>query len=165
MKRKKFTELYRTIEDELLAYILVQGVPSFEADDVLSEASMVLWKKFDSYEEGSNFRAWAYAIVRFEILKQRRALRKRMLPLDENLVEELEAEHQCEVEDHRSGRLKRCLAQLAKKSAELVELRYEENLKPEAIAKRLKRPASSVYASLSRIRRNLKECMEKKALT
>ena len=43
--------------------------PPLDAEDVLQEANLVLWRKFDQYQEGTNFFAWACQIIRYEVLK------------------------------------------------------------------------------------------------
>ena len=40
-------------------------------DDVIQETLLVLWRKFDAFEEGTNFDAWAAKIAYYEVLKER----------------------------------------------------------------------------------------------
>ena len=42
-----------------------------DAEDVLQEANMVLWEKFDQYVPGTSFFAWACRVIRFQVLKYR----------------------------------------------------------------------------------------------
>ena len=51
-------------------YSLVRGRHSSE--DVLKDVSVVLWKKFDSFEIGTDFGAWAMCVARFTVLNWRR---------------------------------------------------------------------------------------------
>ena len=56
-----------------LRSFLRQLLPTWnDVDEVLQETSMVLWKKFSDFEDGTNFTAWACVIARFEVLKYRR---------------------------------------------------------------------------------------------
>ena len=43
-----------------------------DVEDVTQEASLVAWRKFDDFEEGTSFGGWLLTIARFEALKYRR---------------------------------------------------------------------------------------------
>ena len=51
-------------------------LPDWEGvDDVMQEASLVMWRKFDQFDPvraGSNFVDWAFMIARYEVLMYRR---------------------------------------------------------------------------------------------
>ena len=48
-----------------------------DAEDVLQECKLVLWKQFDRYEPGTNFLAWARKIALNLILNHRRKEERR----------------------------------------------------------------------------------------
>ena len=39
-----------------------------DAEVVMQETSMAMWKKFDQFETGTSFRNWAFQIARFEAM-------------------------------------------------------------------------------------------------
>ena len=43
-----------------------------DADDLLQDVTAIMWRKFDLYEPGTNFCAWALKIARFEVLNFRK---------------------------------------------------------------------------------------------
>ena len=55
-----------------------------------------------------------------------------------------------------------CLARLAPADRELIRLRYAPSETGKSLARKLGRPANSVYQSLSRIRRALLECVKRR---
>ncbi len=57
-------DLYRT------ALRLTRGQPA--AEDIVQEVFLQAWKSFESYETGTNCRAWLYQIMFFKISHFRR---------------------------------------------------------------------------------------------
>jgi len=139
-------------------------VPGFnEAEDILQEVFLTVTQKAESFQLGSNFKAWSFAIARFKVLE---AIRKRSAneqPLSPEVVEALCSAAPMPVEqDGRLELLKDCLNKLGPKARQIIELRYREGLKSAAIATQLGLQADSVYVSLSRSRVALKNCVKRK---
>lgn len=146
----------------LRAYI-ISLMPGMDGtDDVLQETNLVLFEKFASYQPGTNFRAWACAIARFEVKAHRRKLlRQGRLILDEELAEQL-AEHTAAIDNDQDERLRalnRCLGRLQENERELIEHRYYSKLTLEDFAARCGRPVESSRVSLFRIRASLRKCI------
>ncbi len=162
MKHDRFLKLYLTVQSDLLAYILCMGVDPASAEDVLQDAAMIMMRKLDRFKEGTNFRAWAYAVVRFEILKKREWQAKQPLRLGEEALDHLESLASDENEEPvRLQALSHCMRLLPVNARRLVNMRFESNLDSAAIARRLKRPVDSIYTTLSRIRKTLQDCILK----
>jgi RNA polymerase sigma-70 factor (ECF subfamily) len=122
----------------------------------------VILKKISEFEEGSNFRAWAFSITRYEILSFLRD-HKRLLSLKEEVYKEME-ELAGNTEESPSISLKTlmvCFNQLKDKAKTMMLMQYKKGMSPKAIAGELKRPVDSIYTSLSRIRKSLFECFRK----
>ena len=74
----EFVELYAKYYPRIQYYLMALLPTSNDAADVLQETSLVLWKKFDSFETGTNYLAWACKIARLQALKHyQRASRNR----------------------------------------------------------------------------------------
>ena len=74
----------------LRAYIISLMPGTSGTQDVLQETNLTLWEKRHKFEMGTNFRAWAFAIVRLKVKMHRRKLQRLAKPLlDEDLAEEL----------------------------------------------------------------------------
>ena len=68
-------------------------LPNWPAvDDVLQEASVVMWKKLHQLEQEDDFFTWARVIVRFEALRARRNAARDRLVLSEETLELLAKE-------------------------------------------------------------------------
>jgi RNA polymerase sigma-70 factor (ECF subfamily) len=130
--------------------------------DVLQETNLVLWEKRGTFRPGTNFRAWACAVVRYEVKSHRRKMRRLgMTTLDEKLAEQL-AEH-CETTpdevDERLSALDKCLGRLEEKERQLIEHRYSSASGLDEFATLSGRPVASLRVSLFRIRAALKNCI------
>jgi RNA polymerase sigma-70 factor (ECF subfamily) len=160
---EEFLRLFMPLQGELLAFILAAGVSSADADDVLQNAAVVMWRKFDTFEPGTNYRAWAFAVLRFEIRKTFSSRATRVLSLTDGALADLEAMATAEPEppQTRVKALVECLGRLRPNARSLVDLRYRTRLSVGDIARRLRRPVDSIYTTLSRIRKTLGECVER----
>ena len=147
-----FLRLFGAHRQRVFQYILALLANLHDAEDVLQETNVVLWRKFAEYEPGTNFVAWATRIAHFEVLKHRRRQfrQRKQLLLDENLIEQLAAEATEEVDrlSAASEALQRCLEKLADSDRELLQATYSATQKITEVAARLRRPVNSVYKSL-----------------
>ena len=145
----------------LYVYSLVS--PSADADDVLQQTKMTLWRCFDQFEEGTNFLAWARKTAFHQILTYRRQKKREHLPLSEETLEAIshEVAHLAERSEDRKDALMGCLQRLPKEHHQLVLLRYFEDLEVDQIAARIGSTVAAVYRALSRVRMALLDCVEK----
>ena len=60
-----------------------------DADDVLQQTKLIMWKCFADFETGTNFIAWARKIAFHQILGYRRKAKRDPLPLDDDMLEKL----------------------------------------------------------------------------
>jgi RNA polymerase sigma-70 factor (ECF subfamily) len=163
----EFIRLFIPIQGDLLAYILSMGVAPADAEDVLQDSASIMFSKIDRFEKDTNFRAWAYAIVRNEILRYFSKAKKRPLSLTDEAYEDIEglATDESEVPGITLRALIMCLEALGDRSREMIMMRYRDNMQVKGIADELGRPANSVYVTLSRIRRKLQECISRAEAT
>jgi RNA polymerase sigma-70 factor (ECF subfamily) len=160
-----FIRLFMPLQGNLMAYVLSMGVPPEDADDVLQTAALHLFHKIESFQEGTNFRAWAYAFVKNEVLRHFKSKTRRSLTLSEEALREIEdlSFAEAAVPDVRIHRLNSCLQKLQEFARTLLALRYREGLGVQAIAERLRRPVDSIYTTLSRVRKALQDCLSRSA--
>src|SRR5262245_45622097 len=67
-KGNLFLRLFLQNERRLYAYILTLLPNRADADDVLQEASLVMWDKFDERHPPDEFAAWGCRIAYFKVL-------------------------------------------------------------------------------------------------
>ena len=152
-----------TRHQSMMRSYIISLMPGVDGvDDVLQQTNLVLWEKRESFQQGSNFRAWACAIARYEVKSHRRRMRRfSKLMLSDDLSEML-AGH-CEAPpdevDERHRALDRCLGRLGESERELIDHRYFSKETLDEFAARCGRPADSLKVTLFRIRAALRKCI------
>ena len=159
----EFLELYSSHYPRLQFYVTALLPTANDASDVLQETSMVLWRKFDSFEIGTNFFAWACKIARFQVMKYRERQGRSARLFDTSLLEKLAVEACDErmVQGVPLQALENCLGKLAEGDRTLIRQRYQPNTTVQQLASDIGRSANSVSKSLGRIRRVLLECIDR----
>jgi RNA polymerase sigma-70 factor, ECF subfamily len=157
-----FVELITRHQSELYGYIYAILRNWQDTDDLYQSVCLILWRKFEQFQPGSNFFAWARRTAKIEVSS---FLRHKPSPT--YLVEQLRdllAETTGEPDGDDAElyliALRRCKEKLAAADDELLTLRYVEDLTTVEIADRLQRLQQSVSRSLNRIRRWLFECIQ-----
>ena len=162
--QEQFTRLWTAAQPKLAAYISAL-VPDFqEAEDLLQNVAVVLLRKFPDYDAQRPFIGWAIGIAKCEVLMTRRRHARSFLCYQTDLLERIsEAYEELSPElDERSRALGECLERIRGRAGELLRLRYEEGLKPGAIAGRVGMAVVAVRVMLSRTRAALRHCIERK---
>jgi RNA polymerase sigma-70 factor (ECF subfamily) len=160
-----FVQLMTAHQGRLYAYVLsLLGDPD-QANDVLQETNLVLWRTAGEFQMGSNFRAWAFRIAHFQVMAHRqRQLRDRLVFDDEMLaVLDPAARAVDETYEERQERLTACLEKLPEAQRDLLRQRYADGLSLQTIADRVRRTANAVAQTLFRVRRTLIECVTRLA--
>lgn len=143
-------------------YSLVSRVA--DADDILQECKVTLWKQFSSFTPGTNFRAWARTIALHQILNYRRSEQRRpWSPADQAFIEAVagEIERRGDQLERQSDGLRHCLQKLPEAHRAIVVSRYYEDRSIDEIAAQSGRTAEAVYRLLSRIRAALNDCIQR----
>ena len=155
---REFTQAQRPL---YLFILPLTGNPT-DADEVLQETNLVVWAKWNQFQSGTNFLAWARAIARLEVFRFRRTKKTKGAINDEGLLSQIaeRAEVLSDQTDARQRALTMCMERLRPRDRELIQMRYAAGQNGDRVAKQLGRPANSVYQSLSRIRRTLTECVQ-----
>ena len=134
------------------------------AEEILQEANLVIWNKRSDFEPGTNFRAWAFKIVRFQVLawRKREARRAARFLFDDELVEQLAvtAETLSDSHDRRLEALRGCLEKLDEGDRALIDDHYEIGLPMEEHARRAGRSVGALRQVLYRIRNTLRLCVQ-----
>lgn len=140
-------------------------LPNWEVvDEVLQEASVVMWRKFDQLDSIEGFLPWAKVIVRFESLKARRTVARDKLWFSEDLIEIMADEDAGDESDEtlnsERDALDTCLGKLNEAQRDLVLLPYRDHGAVTQLAEQSKKSVNSYYKKIGRIRDNLANCIE-----
>lgn len=152
------------MQRRLYLLILAQLPTPAEAEEVLQDVNVILWRKADEFEAGTNFFAWAAQVARFEVLKCRRRYARSKLRFSDEFIATVaeDVEERSDLLEARRHALKHCLDKLKPNDRDLIDARYRDEGDAKDLAARLGRPANSVYQSIGRIRKTLLDCIERR---
>jgi RNA polymerase sigma-70 factor (ECF subfamily) len=162
-KVERFAQLLATCQRRVFLYLLGLLHNPADAEEVLQETNLVLWRKFDQYQPGTNFDRWACRIAYFEAMKSREKKSHAEQLFGNDFVELLakEAERSLEVMEERHNALQRCLGKLSETDRQLVLHRYRERATTQSVAEALGRSVQGTRKALHRIRMALMACIER----
>ncbi|MCH2201526.1 MAG: sigma-70 family RNA polymerase sigma factor [Fuerstiella sp.] len=163
----EFIRLFTSTQRPLFLHILPLVGNGPDADEVLQETNLIMWAKREQFDPGTSFLAWGRAIARLEVFRFRRTRGKKLKFLEGDLLDRIASQAEAssgELELRREA-LAQCVQQLQVKDRKLILMRYTPGTTGEEIARRLGRPANSVYQSLGRIRRTLAECIRRRLVS
>src|SRR5262249_57147268 len=84
-----FLRLFLQNERRLYGYILTLLPNRADADDVLQEASLVMWDKFDDEHPPADFTAWGCRIAYFKVLDFRKKRQRGRVLFSQALLDRL----------------------------------------------------------------------------
>lgn len=162
-KGKQFLRLFLQNERRFYAYVLTLLPNRADADDVLQEASLVMWDKFDDHRPPDDFAAWGCRIAYFKVLDLCKKRHRSRVVFSQAMLERLAetaAEHADALQlDERREALGGCLAKLRPRDRELLARRFTQDADVTAIAADFGRSADAIYKSLAKIRQALFDCV------
>ncbi|QDT63327.1 sigma-70 family RNA polymerase sigma factor [Calycomorphotria hydatis] len=165
VRKELFLHLLRTSYSAIYRAILTLVPAPSDADDVMQEVCVVMWKQFDDFEPGTNFTRWGRTIA-FNLSRShlRQSRKHRAGVIDEGAIAEVvrTSEGAQELLELRREYLNQCLQELKSPERTFVVECYRTGEKLTHVAKRLGEKVDRVYLRLSRIRRRLLSCIEKK---
>jgi len=163
-RQTEFVKLLTEHQTALRCFILSMLPGCQDTADVLQDTNVVLWEKMDSYEPGSNFRAWAFAVARNKVMQYRsKEVRAKKVALSGELLEIIEEARRDILPESLEAKLQalaHCLDALNKPERDLIRMRYLEDHREEWES--LSRPGASIRVALCRIRGKLRECVERR---
>jgi len=165
--REEFIKLFTRYQRRVFLFILSQVPSPVDAEEIHQETNVIIWRKFDRFELGTNFLAWACQIANYEVLKYRSRQRRDRQLFSDEFVRQVasDAIEQAEELEQRRQHLAVCLSKLRNNDRELIQQRYSAGESGKSVAELIGRPINSVYQSLSRIRRTLLECVNRQIRT
>jgi RNA polymerase sigma-70 factor, ECF subfamily len=160
----EFVDQLNQSRSRLFGFIHALVLNFADAEDLYQQVVTLLWQKFNQYELGTDFTAWAIRVADYTVKNfVRRRSRSKVL-FNEEIVE-------CLIEERgsvgsptvtsRSVALEHCLGQLRDTDRRLIEMCYGENEKIVEVAKREGKTSDAIYVAVHRIRRALYNCIQK----
>lgn len=162
-RKREFMQLLTRHQSQVFGYLYALVRNLADTDDLYQQTTLVLWKKFDDFQAGSNFAGWACQVARLEALNFLQRQRRQRLVFDEDVLLALaDAEFEPAADSvSRQEALEGCLEKLNRADRDLLQLTYGDDVQIKDVAAQLGRPVQSVYTSLSRIRGVLFACINR----
>ena len=150
-------------QQRLSGYIRALVPTRDDAEDVLQEVNLFIWRHGQEFQRGTNFTAWAYQIARFHVLNFRKRRRAGSIHFSDAVMEQMavSAATSADFAASRLQALEQCMEKLSDKDRALVGLRYREGATTQSVAEQIGRSVKGVYHSLNRIRASLLECIQR----
>lgn len=161
-KNDQFLDLLSQHEAQIFGFLFALVCHRQDAEDLMQQATVTMWRKFDEFELGTNFGAWACQIAKNCALNHLQSQQRKKL-FSSTMIELLadtQAEQDAEARQARRHALSSCLEKLNDADRQLVSQCYAVDASIKAVAQSINRPAAGVYNSLGRIRRMLYQCIE-----
>jgi RNA polymerase sigma-70 factor (ECF subfamily) len=156
-----FVALLETCQRPIFLYAMALLGNVDDAEEVVQESGLVLWKKFSEYQPGTDFVRWACQIARYQSLKVRaRRFRGPQVFSNEFLAMFVAATEEKSLEQFEAKRqvLLRCMQKLSTADRDLIVRRYRKGTSTRDVAAALNRSVQGTRRSLQRIREALARC-------
>ena len=158
-----FVALLTAIQIPLTLYVRSLMPGYSEAKDVAQQANVKIWEKRDEFELGTNFKAWAFSIARFEVLNFRKRIARDSklffsAELEETMTSELLVADESVESMHEA--LRACLQKLKPSEKQLILHRYSTTSTLAEYANIVGRSVGGLKVSLHRVREKLLQCID-----
>ena len=137
--RKLLVSLLAANQRRILAYIHTLAPNPHDAEDLFQETCGVICEKFDEFEAGSNFIAWAFRIALLRVRAARTTFARSKVHFSDKVIDALSdtaAAMQAEI-DPRHDALTECMQRLPERDRELILNRYERGADIQEVARAL----------------------------
>ena len=137
------------------------------AEDLLQEVFLRLVDSDSKNMKIKDLPAWCRGVARNLVMHHWRSKKRNKVLVDSEILDLFEAMFEegdecSDLWDSRKEALQECLEALPSHSKEILDLKYAQGLKASEIAARLDRKAEAVLMNLSRLRKNLEGCIDRK---
>ena len=170
MDESPLIQQYLQLRSEFMGYLYAMTRDAELSEEVYQNAAVVVIEKAEQPETIRNFRAWAKEVVRRQALhairakevatRHGRAMSPELLEAVSNAFTQDESEGSI-VRD-KAGALRQCLDGLPTEKRELVAMRYERDSSFDEISVHTGSTPVAVQRALSRIRKVLHECIQRR---
>jgi len=163
-RQEEFVRLLNQAHGLLLRYVMSLVANRHDAEDVLQRAWLVMWRRFGTFEPGTDFIAWATTVAFYEARNFLRVTGRSRVEFDDELMQTLAAERVTHVRlwSARTDALDECLQKLDTASRELVEAIYTDGTQAIEVARQQGCAPKTIYNKLNIIRRALAECVQRR---
>jgi len=153
----------KSIQGDLRGYIISLSGSGDDCDDILQETNIFLWERRTDFQQGSNFKAWAFKVAYFKTMASRRdRIRRGEVVFSEDIVQRISAEAGIHFSDRpdKISALRVCLGKLSSDDLKLIRVKYQQRKSLSSYALQMGKSIDSIHKSISRARLSLRSCIE-----
>lgn len=160
--------LYSQHQRWLFVYLTTLVGSADDAEDLMQEVCVVMWKEHHRFVLGTNFAAWLSVIAYHQVQKHWRKKKLERRFLNDELIEQV-AERIPKDREALEGRrlmLRDCVGRLQNGDQQLLSEVYNDQGKTvRELAREMNRPEKALYKATARIRRLLFDCIRRKMIS
>ena len=151
--------MYDRYEAKLLRYITrISSIPDDEAEDILQESFIKIWRNLNSYDPSIKLSSWLYRIVHNETISQWRKKtgsgKYSVVEMPKHLYEQMQDEFMIPgLYEENANMIQKVLEEMPVKYKEVLVLKFFEKLNYEEISDVLKIPEGTVATRLNRAKK------------
>ncbi len=159
--RRELVGLLSRHQRKIFAYIFTLVPNRMDADDLLQETCLTIYEKFDEFEPGTDFVAWANRIAWWKVRQSRQKFARSKVIFEEAVMESVSrtAIALAPELDQRHVALEHCLAKLNDRDRIMILTRYERGHGVAEAASQSGRSLNAAYKALARLRNLLFDCV------
>ena len=156
-----FLFLLTPVQGRIYAYILSRWPNKSDADDIMQESISILWRKFHTYEPGTEFLAWAFTVTKFVISGFKRKHKRDPIQFSPETLEVVneQAGSYLQEYDFELEALRDCLKKLSPDAVSLLKCKYEDGWTSKQIASRFGMSLRTFYRNIAKTHAVLLRCM------
>lgn len=158
----EFVALFVRHEPAIRSFVLTLLPDLAAAEDVVQQASITMWRRFDQFQSGTSFRNWAFQVAKFTAMNHLTKLRRDRHVFSERLLEmlaEQSAQRSEHLEEQRRA-LAFCIERLGDDDRQTLAGCYQESTTIKSFAEEIGQTPNAIYKRLNRIRAGLLRCIE-----
>lgn len=163
VSQERFLQLFLSSEREVYRYIAAIAPARGDAEEIMQQTAVELWRKLDQFDLDQPFTPLACRFA-LNVAKQWLARKRRWQGVFAGDLADRIADRRAEMlprMDARLGYLEACLEKLPIEQRRLIDGYYFRHCSIDAVAAEAKRSVAAAYKALQRIRRTLEECIER----
>lgn len=161
-RHEQFVALFVRHEAAIHSFVLTLLPDVADAEEVVQQASLTMWRRFDQFTPGTSFRNWAFQVAKYTAMNYLTKARRDRHRFGAELLDMLAdraAERSEQLELQRRA-LAYCVEQLPEEDRKVLAGCYAESATIRAFAESLGRTSNSVYKHLNRLRAGLLKCVQ-----
>ena len=159
-KQQQLAQLWMQAQPKVFSFVATAVTRRHDAEDILQQVALETASSFENYDASRPFLPWVLTIAHRMVIRFYERQKRQPVIFSESTLQVLVDYHveSSRTDDERAA-LQECVGKLDEKSRQLLSMRYDDDLNTSDMANRSGLTAGSVRVTLSRIRKQLIDCV------